>query len=66
MSETFTPAETLPCSRCDLEMQFDALDVATRFYVYICKCGNERQYSRLDLEMLASGTISGLGFERKL
>jgi hypothetical protein len=52
MSETFTPAETIPCSRCDREMQLDALDVVTRLYVYFCECGNERQISRTELEAL--------------
>jgi hypothetical protein len=57
--------ETLPCSKCDREMQLDALDVVTRLYVYVCDCGNERTISRTELEALVFGKIeSGLGFGR--
>ena len=51
MSANFTPPETLPCSQCEREMELDALDVVTRLYVYICKCGNERKLCHAELTL---------------
>lgn len=60
------PPESLPCSKCDREMQLDALESVTRVYVYICDCGNERKYSRKELEALVFDRIrSGLGFHNQ-
>jgi hypothetical protein len=72
MSETLPPAVLdrhvrLSCPNCDREMQFDALEVVTRLYVYACDCGNERKLTRSEIEALVFDRIrSGLGFGRKI
>ena len=55
----FTLPETLPCSKCDRQMNLDALDVVTRLYVYFCVCGNERQMSRTEVESLFGNLGTG-------
>ena len=51
IATTFTAPETLPCNQCELEMEFDALEVSTRLYVYLCKCGNERRVCHAELAL---------------
>ena len=55
----FTLPETLPCSKCNRLMNLDALDVVTRLYVYVCVCGNERQLSGIELELLIGNLGTG-------